>query len=410
MNQPMRFISAFSGVGGMDMGLENAGMECVAQIEWDKHCQNVLQYHWPKIPKWHDITTVNGADLPDAEVFAFGSPCQDLSVAGKRAGIDGARSSMFFEALRIIQEKQNATGTIQYVIWENVVGSLTSNNGHDFGIILDALAELGIVEIEWAVLDAQYFGIPQRRRRVFLVARFGSATATRGGQPLLPVAVGSRRNITQGRKAKQNNSRTLDDSIDTISEPAELKTVAYSIREDATANNFSVTETDTALTINSWQPSTQSHHAQIFIAQPIVFENSFRDGIRIGNGEVSHTLSAKMGTGGLNTPMVGQSISFDTQMGSNAGFHIDIAPTLKSSQQPPSVTQHNGVGMIVRRLTPLECERLQGWNDNHTAVGADGKTISDTQRFKMIGNGVASPVAEWVGKCVIEAYQWTEQN
>jgi DNA (cytosine-5)-methyltransferase 1 len=402
MNQPMRFISAFSGVGGMDMGLENAGMECVAQIEWDKHCQNVLRHHWPAIPKWHDITTVNGADLPDAEVFAFGSPCQDLSLAGKRAGIEGARSSMFFEALRIIKEKQNATGTIRSIIWENVAGALSSNRGKDFGTILDALAELGIVEIEWAILDARWYGIPQRRRRVFLVAQFHPATSGSSRGEILPVRAGKPRDFTKGRKKRQADPRTTLDSIDDGCESNDdavisnvsskwakgtggpsgdecynLVPVAYSIREDATANTFSVTQTETALAVNALQPSTQSHHAQIFIAQPIVFENSFRDGIRLGEQGVTQTLSAKMGTGGLNTPMVGQ-----------------------AHQEK----------YAVRRLTPLECERLQGWKDNHTAVGADGKTISDTQRFKMIGNGVASPVAEWVGKCVIEAYKWTEHK
>ena len=206
-----------------------------------------------------------------------------------------------------------------------------------------------------------------------------------------------------------------------------LEPVAYSIREDAKANTFSATETDTALCLNGLVPSTQSHHAQIFIAepivydgynqklddsgihrslrigrdssdfvaQPIIFENSYRDGPRVGD-DICHTLPAKMGLGGGNTPMLAEVIySFDTQFGSNAAVLEDTSPTLKSSQQPPSVSPP---GLAVRRLTPLECERLMGWPDDHTRWTADGKEQADTNRYKQCGNGVASPVAKWVGE------------
>jgi DNA (cytosine-5)-methyltransferase 1 len=175
-----------------------------------------------------------------------------------------------------------------------------------------------------------------------------------------------------------------------------LMPVAYSIREDAKANNFSATETDTALCLNGLVPSTQSHHAQIFIAepivydgynqklddsgihrslrigrdssdfvaQPIIFENSYRDGPRVGD-DICHTLPAKMGLGGGNTPMLAEPI------------------------------EHR---LAVRRLTPLECERLMGWPDDHTRWTADGKEQADTNRYKQCGNGVASPVARWVGE------------
>ena len=143
-----------------------------------------------------------------------------------------------------------------------------------------------------------------------------------------------------------------------------LMPVAYSIREDAKANNFSVTETDTALCLNGLVPSTQSHHAQIFIAEPIIFENSYRDGPRVGD-DICHTLPAKMGLGGGNTPMLAEPV------------------------------EHR---LDVRRLTPLECERLMGWPDDHTRWTANGKEQADTNRYKQCGNGVASPVAKWVGE------------
>ena len=197
------FVSLFSGVGGFDMGLEAAGWRCVAQVEWDKHCQGVLAHHWPDVPRWSDVSesytcrcgsvqlrddgrpalpASDGAGprgtgcpcggIPHADVVAFGSPCQDLSVAGKRAGFDGKRSVLFYEATRIIREMREASNGRYptWVVWENVGGALSSSGGRDFAAVLDELADLGAVDIAWRVLDARWFGVPQRRRRVFVVA------------------------------------------------------------------------------------------------------------------------------------------------------------------------------------------------------------------------------------------------
>ena len=403
----LQYGSLFAGVGGFDMGMEQAGYEPVFQVEWDKNCQKILHHHWPTVPKWGDVCDVNGADLPPCDVLIFGSPCQDLSVAGKRAGLqEGDRSSMFFEAVRIIKEMRDATNSIypRATIWENVPGALSSNKGADFGVVLSSMADIGAITQEYAVLDAQYFGVPQRRRRIFLVSIFDSAASERCPDPLLPLIQGSRGDFAKGRKARKDSARLVEAGVDSgngetnypyvKSRRAQTNTddetwvegdvtptlnafdnggetratvlmpVAYSIREDAKANNFSVTETETALCLNGLVPSTQSHHAQIFIAEPIIFENSYRDGPRVGN-DICHTLPAKMGLGGGNTPMLAEPI------------------------------EHR---LDVRRLTPLECERLQGWPDDHTRWTADGKEQADTNRYKQCGNGVASPCARWVGE------------
>jgi DNA (cytosine-5)-methyltransferase 1 len=403
---------------------------------------------------------------------------------------------MFFEAVRIIKEMRDATNSIypRATIWENVPGALSSNKGADFGVVLSSLADIGAITQEYAVLDAQYFGVPQRRRRIFLVSIFDSAASDRCPDPLLPVIQGSRGDFAKSRKARKDSARLVEAGVDSgngetvgslsVSDLTKWQTnyqsinagllqvvpfvksrraqsdtddetwvegdvtptlnafdnggesratvlmpvnmplselgptltttygaknysnhqevmsgsimpVAYSIREDAKANTFSATETDTALCLNGLVPSTQSHHAQIFIAEPIIFENSYRDGPRVGD-DICHTLPAKMGLGGGNTPMLAEvTYSFDTQFGSNAAVFEDTSPTLKSSQQPPSVSPP---GLAVRRLTPLECERLQGWPDDHTRWTADGKEQADTNRYKQCGNGVASPVARWVGE------------
>ena len=450
----LQYGSLFAGVGGFDMGMEQAGYEPVFQVEWDKNCQKILHHHWPTVPKWGDVCDVNGADLPPCDVLIFGSPCQDLSVAGKRAGLqDGDRSSMFFEAVRIIKEMRDATNSIypRATIWENVPGALSSNKGADFGVVLSSLADIGAITQEYAVLDAQYFrSTPQRRRRIFLVSIFDPAASERCPDPLLPLIQGSRGDFAKGRKARKDSARLASTSVDpsngetigslsvsdltkwqtnyqsinagllqvvpfvksrraqtntddetwvegdvtptlnafdnggesraTVLMPVNmplselgptltttfgaknysnhqevmsgsvmpvaykfdslasnsmksanpnsgcneaeiastldtwipdpslnqggiaivektLEPVAYSIREDAKANTFSATETDTALCLNGLVPSTQSHHAQIFIAEPIIFENSYRDGPRVGD-DVCHTLPAKMGSGG----------------------------------------------------------------------------------------------------------------
>ena len=217
----MKVLSLFSGVGGFDMGLENAGMETVFQCEWDKHANSILYKHWPDVPKWDDVSTLTGkhilAHAPVVDVVAWGSPCQDLSVAGKRAGLEGGRSGLFHEGIRIIKELQEETNG-QYPrisIWENVVGALNSNRGADFGIILNEMAEAGAVAIEWSVLDAQYFGIPQRRRRVFVIAIFDPVLASRCPNPLLPVAQSLPGHLAKGKPKRKSAATTLTEGTGT---------------------------------------------------------------------------------------------------------------------------------------------------------------------------------------------------
>jgi DNA (cytosine-5)-methyltransferase 1 len=205
----MKVLSLFSGVGGFDLGLEAAGMETVFQCEWDKHATSILERHWPDVPRWGDITTLTGkhilAHAPVIDVVAWGSPCQDLSVAGKRAGLEGSRSGLFHEGVRIIKELRKETNNEypRISIWENVYGALNSNRGADFGVILNEMAEAGSLVQEWRVLDAQYFGVPQRRRRVFLISVFDSATAARCPDPLLPVSEGVQWHPATSNQARQ---------------------------------------------------------------------------------------------------------------------------------------------------------------------------------------------------------------
>ena len=169
-------VSLFAGVGGFDLAMERNGVKVVATVEIDKKCNEVLAKHFPTAKQFTDVQQVTGKDLLDAGfdptrgIITGGFPCQDLSVAGKRAGLAGERSGLFWEIARLVEETQT-----EWFILENVPGLLSSNGGKDFGIVLGEMAKLGY-RVGWRVLDAQYFGVPQRRRRVFIVgSRSGDA-------------------------------------------------------------------------------------------------------------------------------------------------------------------------------------------------------------------------------------------
>jgi DNA (cytosine-5)-methyltransferase 1 len=469
----MRVLSLFSGVGGFDMGLEAAGMTTVFQCEIDKHARSVLDYHWPDTPKWDDVSTLTGAHILEVtggvDVVAWGSPCQDLSLAGKRAGLSGERSGLFHEGIRIIKElRELSNGKYPtWSIWENVVGALSSNGGADFGEVLYEMDEAGACFSEWAVLDAQYFGVPQRRRRVFVTSCFDPATSERCGSPLFPVCESVPGDSEKGGKKRKGVTRSTQDCIGTGSELASggevantipasiyhrstvvnqdvnsghlvieantfvksrraqsvndhetwvesdvtptlnvfdigdirtttaiIEPVAYSIREDATANNFSATEIETARALQALQPSVQSHHAQTFITQPILLDGRRVDDVRVYTEPVQ-TLQERMGTGGNNVPVVAQ----DSVIGSLAARDYKGVGNQYVAENKLVIQDHTPT-LIVRRLTPLECERLMGWPDNHTAQSTNG-SVSDTQRYKMCGNGVASPVATWIAKHIL---------
>lgn len=538
----MNVLSLFSGVGGFDLGLENAGMKTIYQCEWDKHANSILERHWPQVPRWGDITTLTAKEIlrhgTPPDVVAWGSPCQDLSVAGKRAGLEGERSGLFHEGIRIINELRKETNNEypKISIWENVAGALSSNRGADFGVILDEMAKAGAMVIEWALLDAQHFGIPQRRRRVFCIAIFNSATASLCPSPLLPVGESLPRDSKKGKSKRKGAASETSTGFGSGSFGGWTETdtaITLSARDHKGGNTIAVegytsssfaqyqegvgtlrsnggdlgggSETliaepyvksrraQSATDDETWVPGEVNPTLNSFdvgdtpattaIIEPMLLDGRRIDDVRVYDPPVQ-TLGARMGTGGNNVPM----LAFDTQFGSNANVFEDQSPTLKASQSAPSVAygiQGNVIGrqpengpvgkghteegdpmftltgtdvhavaydeyndsinekhhalragtkqstggllegevagtlrsggsggvpssrgehlvaepsMAVRRLTPLECERLMGWPDDHTRYKADGAEQADTHRYKQCGNGVASPVAEWIGK------------
>jgi len=424
----LTYGSLFAGVGGFDLGFDSAGWDCKFQVEWDKHCQSVLKKHWPDVPKFEDVRDVNGADLPPVDLISFGSPCQDLSVAGKRSGLEGNRSGLFFEAIRIIKEMRNATNNQypKWAIWENVPGALTSNNGKDFGEVLDQMANIGALGIEWHILDAQWFGVPQRRRRVFVIASWDSSALERSGGKILPVPEDSRGDIKKSRKKRKQASRAVETSV---SEPIWYGKTGFSKYEEGGVSlsasdykrpdmNFILepyvkskraqsTKDDESWITNAVAPTLNAFDNTGDSRSTVIIVDGTRvNDVRIYEDGIMPTLKHRMGTGGGQVPLIGEQVAIPIQ-GTIIGRADTSGPQGKGfgevgdpSYTLDTISQH-GVctpELVLRRLTPLECERLMGFPDDHTRLTADDNIIADTNRYKMCGNAIASPVAEWIGK------------
>jgi DNA (cytosine-5)-methyltransferase 1 len=227
------------------------------------------------------------------------------------------------------------------------------------------MAEAGAVAIEWSVLDAQHFGIPQRRRRVFVIAIFDPVLANRCPNPLLPVSESLPRDTKKGKSKRQSATTTSTESVGTDG--------AWWDGRD-TAEALTTTSNEQRIPFNNGLESFANYTEGVGTLRS--------NGGDLGGG--SETL-----------------LAFDTQFGSNANVTENVAPTLKASQQSPSVAYNAEPTMAVRRLTPLECERLMGWPDGHTQYKADGTEQADTHRYKQADNGVASPVAQWIAKHIL---------
>ena len=205
--------SLFDGIAGFPLAASRAGITPVWASEIEPFPVEVSKRHFPGMKHLGNVMDINGAEIEPVDIVTFGSPCQDLSVAGKRSGLDGERSNLFYEAVRIIQEMREATNGAypRYAVWENVPGAFSSNNGYDFRAVIETLTEseipmpesgkwatAGMVrmagrEVAWRVFDAQYWGVPQRRKRIFLVTDFGGQRAAE----ILFIEQGNNRNFKE---------------------------------------------------------------------------------------------------------------------------------------------------------------------------------------------------------------------
>lgn len=437
----MTLGSLFDGSGTCPLAATLCGITPVWASEIEPYPIRVTRKNFPEMYHLGGITQINGAEIEPVDIITFGSPCQDLSLAGKQEGLSGSRSSLFFEAVRIIKEMRGATNGKypRYAVWENVLGAFSSNKGRDFLAVLRAFVEAAggrdadvpeperkgksgrlawrnagcIVgdgySIAWRVLDAQYWGVPQRRRRIFLVCDFAGE---RAGEILFK-REGLRGNFAQSREAGKEatadavgsaggDCRAFHLQQDPISERVSpcigaqhqaTVGVVYDITGENSNSMKSRTpdscfrERNVARTLDTFTGSPECNQGGNVVAYSVDCRN-----MRLAE-EVSGTLQAKENGGySLNyqNPVV-----YDVR-GNGDG---QIVPTLTGDHES-RVTDYTALAVfleklrryIFRRLTPLECCRLQGFPD----WWEDGVSGSDSARYKMWGNGMALPCVLYV--------------
>ena len=365
--------SLFAGVEGFGQGLEEAGFEVAWQVEIDKDAVSVLERHYPTVRRYRDVREVKGSELAAVDVLVGGFPCQDLSVAGTRKGLAGQRSGLFFQVARIAAE----TAT-PWLLLENVDGLLSQwtpdeappsgvavgtewevEESPDLGLVLSTLQEHGYLGC-LRVLDARYFGVPQRRERVFIVGHLG-ATGARALDVLLePDSV--LRDLASCLEARQGAPGLPENGAGGRGIPP----VAHTLRSN---------DNGTGASDNAWNTT--------YLANTL---NTQQRGVG-EPGDPSYAVST------TSAPAVA---------------FTNRGETVEGAHETLRAASHGALPMVqdawsVRRLMPIECERLQGWPDGWTALRANGKPIKDDPRYRMIGNGVVKNVARWIGRRLLAA-------
>ena len=384
----MNAVSLFSGVEGFGIGFSRAGIETVLQAEQDPRCLEVLARHYPTTKRVTDVRYVNRdllLPIGDGIDLVYGGfPCQDLSMAGKRAGLNGTRSSLWFEFKRVLRHLQP-----RWCVIENVPGLLSSNQGRDFAVIIDGLDQLGF-DVAWAVLDAQHFGVPQRRRRVFVVA----GPRGRGPEQVLSLCEGCGGNPAPDDTAGKGVAGTLGGGAGERGWSHDTDQMTFIPIQDA--REIDKKQGGIGIGIDGDPMFTLDRVSRHAIA--VSLRGREGGGTAEVGGLVSNALRASAGEGVAGT-LVQKSVD-ESNWQANLIPDIALALQERDAKGPDSETKVGHLipgGAGVRRLTPRECERLMGWPDDWTRWTATGREISDTSRYRMIGNGVVAPVAEWIG-------------
>ena len=351
----MNHLDLFSGIGGFSLGLKNAGIPIKNSYfsEIDKYAIQVYQNNFKESKYVGSVTDIQKGQLPKIDIITFGSPCQDFSLAGKRKGMQGNKSSLISEAIRLISECRP-----RFFIWENVKGTFSSNNSNDFWSIIQTFANIGGYRLEWQLLNTSWF-LPQNRERIYLVGYIGNGS----GKQVFPIR----------ENTKRINERTK--------QTATVRTLT------AGGNSGGMHSSMTLLKIIGYSRNKKG----------VVVKRHLKD--------LAGTIHTSSGQGG-NTD---QFIKIKPiQLGQSKKTYAYKSGTIigKEKQDAFTIRKANPNGIMfnksIRRLTPLECERLQGFPDNWTQKGTDG-LISDSQRYKMCGNAVTVDVVQAVGERIKNA-------
>ena len=322
----MKIIDLFSGIGGFSLGFQRAGYQFTEHYfsEIDKHAIANYKYNFPHAKYIGDITTLHGGDFRDIDIITFGSPCVDFSLAGRRAGLKGAKSSLIQHAIALIADIRPSI-----FIWENVKGAFSSNAGADFWAIIQAFAHIGGYRLEFQLLNTKWL-LPQNRERIYLIGHL----AGRSVPGVFPIG---KNDFTSISKAQSQSQASVS----------------------------------TTLKANGRMSTDDTY---------IIPKNA-------------RTLTGGGHSGGLHSDMT---VIRQLKRGKNKGADLKICPTISSN-----AFQENNLLNGVRRLTEIECERLQGFPDNWTQYGNyDGviKPIAKTQRYMLIGNAVTVDIVELIAK------------
>ena len=481
----MKYLSVCSGIEAASKAWEPIGWEPVAFSEIEPFPSAVLKHHWPKVPNLGDMSKYEQWNIQSGSIdlLVGGTPCQSFSVAGLRQGLKDPRGNLMLTYLAIAERLKP-----RWLVWENVPGVLSSNGGKDFGSFLGALGELGY---EWAyrVLDAQWFGVAQRRRRVFVVAHLGkgnlaakvlfesesvrrdtppSREARKGIASNVEAGVGVSPTITQCKgsrggcsdealmeikavhqatafrmqafgeysddgTASAMKARDYKDATDLVTIPihdqATRNAGKRGDKQDGKGNGLGVgkpgdpcptlTKGDKhaiafqtselrltgKLTEKSVCPTLKANtKAGDTEVKVVLYENHPNDSRVTGPHDVAPSCVSRYGTGGGDLPLVQEAIAFEpgiaTREGNESRFVKELSPTLRKEMGDNQVAVSDN-RMAVRRLTPRECERLQGFNDDHTMIPWRNKPADqcpDGPRYKALGNSMAVPCMAWIGK------------
>jgi len=465
----MRYLSLFSGIEAATVAWHPLGWECVAVAEIDKFPCALLAHKYPDVPNLGDVSKVTAEDiraLGPIDLVVFGSPCQDLSVAGKRKGLAGARSGLFHVALDIVDWAREHCGA-RWALWENVPGAFTSQQGRDFATVVEELAGLSECPVppkgwgnegaaigekamvEWSTLDAQWFGVAQRRRRVFALADFGDWTrrspvllepSSLSGDTAPRRGAGESVAPTLDVRAGRSGETTFHTSGELAISPnmavrsqigarvmATHEVVGTLCAENSPHGARGLTGLQTMLSgyiqpviqriiaLDTTQITSPQNGSNPKLGDPchpltakghvpaIAFQERGRTGGRSLeiNGDLAYAMTAPNG-GNQGGDVVVQPIAFDTtqitspQNGSNPKPGDPCHP-ITAKGHAPAVS----LASAVRRLTPTECERLQGFPDSYTDIPWRGNANApDGPRYKALGNSMAVPCMRWIGEQV----------
>jgi DNA (cytosine-5)-methyltransferase 1 len=405
----MRYLSVCSGIEAASVAWHPLGWECVGVSEIEPFPSSVLAHHHPNVPNFGDLTKYQ--EWPDdlaPDLIVGGTPCQSFSVAGLRAGLEDPRGNLALVFLGLVDRYRP-----RYVVWENVPGVLSSGGGRDFGAFLGALGELGY---GWAyrVLDAQYFGLAQRRKRVFVVGYLGD---WRPPAAVLLEREGLRGDSPPSREAGQSVAPTVSGGPPfsrTGNERVEAEAMVpfagpgFSVTGSVSGGYGAKLGTDescqgSVIVFDTTQMTSKANRSNPQPGDPChpLVANGDAPAVafvhQAGGAQTRLGYDPASGT----TPTLPKSetlaVAFDAY--NLAASKDGTTQTLSSSATD---TNHIGAvfvpSMAVRRLTPTECERLQGFPDGYTQVPHRGKPAADGPRYKALGNSMAVPVMAWIGE------------